>query len=92
MEIEERSEKKEPSPAAIALKPKDCADMWSDAKQKMFFRFHCFFGQDFACDGWKSRVQVPPPPCSPLQNRIHAVISAVPECPWSSAGAKLCCC
>lgn len=51
MEIEERSFKKEPSPANIALKPKDCADMWSDPKQKMFFRFHSFYGQMFGADG-----------------------------------------
>ncbi len=35
MEIEERTFAKEPSPAQIALKPKDCVDMWSNAKQKM---------------------------------------------------------
>eukprot|EP00286_Rhodomonas_abbreviata_P029934 CAMPEP_0181296508 /NCGR_PEP_ID=MMETSP1101-20121128/4743_1 /TAXON_ID=46948 /ORGANISM="Rhodomonas abbreviata, Strain Caron Lab Isolate" /LENGTH=1125 /DNA_ID=CAMNT_0023401381 /DNA_START=105 /DNA_END=3480 /DNA_ORIENTATION=- len=61
IEIEERSFKKEPSPANIALKPKDCLDMWSDAKQKMFFRFHCFYGQDFCVDKLmvgKTRVQV----------------------------------
>ena len=29
IEIEERSEKKEPSPAQIAMKPKDCIDLWS---------------------------------------------------------------
>ncbi len=30
IEIEERSEKKEPSPAQIAMKPKDCIDLWYD--------------------------------------------------------------
>jgi len=50
MEIEERFFPKEPSPANIALKPKDCADMWSDPLQKMFFRFHAFFGQSFAAE------------------------------------------
>jgi len=60
IEVEEREFRKEPSPANIALKPKDCADMWSDAKQKMFFRFHCFYGQEFSVDQWplKYRVQV----------------------------------
>jgi hypothetical protein len=28
VEIEERSDKKEPSPAQIAMKPKDCIDLW----------------------------------------------------------------
>jgi hypothetical protein len=28
IEIEERSEKREPSPAQIAMKPKDCIDLW----------------------------------------------------------------
>lgn len=50
MEIEERQFPKEPSPANIALKPKDCIDMWADPKQKMFFRFHAFYGQMFAAD------------------------------------------
>uniref|UniRef100_A0A7S4U7T2 C2 domain-containing protein n=1 Tax=Guillardia theta TaxID=55529 RepID=A0A7S4U7T2_GUITH len=57
-EIEERSEKKEPSPGVIALKPKDCAIMWSDAMQKMFFRFHCFFGQAFVTSGMQSEIVV----------------------------------
>ena len=47
MEIEERSPAKEPSPANIALKPKDTEILWSDPKQKMFFRFHTFYGQSF---------------------------------------------
>jgi hypothetical protein len=50
MELEERFFPKEPSPANIALKPKDCADMWSDPMQKMFFRFQVFYGQSFAAD------------------------------------------
>jgi len=50
IEIEERSPAKEPSPATIALKPKDCVDMWSDPKQKMYFRFHAFYGQSFMGD------------------------------------------
>jgi hypothetical protein len=31
VEIEERSDKKEPSPAQIAMKPKDCIDLWSSS-------------------------------------------------------------
>lgn len=57
-DIEERSLAKEPSPATIALKPKDCASMWADPMQKMFFRFHCFFGQEFKTDVMKGSVQV----------------------------------
>ena len=37
--------KMEPSPANIALKPKDCEDVWNDAHQKCLFRFQAFYGQ-----------------------------------------------
>ena len=42
IEVEERSEKKEPSPATIALKAKDC-ELWKDPMQKCFFRFQMHF-------------------------------------------------
>ena len=37
IEIEERSEKREPSPAQIAMKPKDCIDLWSARRSLRHF-------------------------------------------------------
>jgi len=58
IEVEERSFKMEPSPANIALKPKDCEDKWSDAKQKCLFRFQAFYGQGLTVDGMHANVRL----------------------------------
>ena len=47
VEVEQRSEKKEPSPAIIQLKPKDC-EIWKDPMQKCFFRFQTHFAVELA--------------------------------------------
>jgi hypothetical protein len=49
IEIEQRSEKNEPSPAIIALKPKDC-EIWKDPMQKCFFRFQAHFACSLSAD------------------------------------------
>ena len=59
IELEPRKfETGEPSPANIALKPKDCEDKWSDPYQKCMFRFQIFYGEGLNITGSLSAVTV----------------------------------
>eukprot|EP00960_Hanusia_phi_P042964 755797-Hanusia_phi.AAC.5 len=59
IELEPRKfETGEPSPANIAMKPKDCEDKWSDPYQKCMFRFQIFYGEGLNTTASLSAVTV----------------------------------